>query len=117
MSGIAAIYNVPTTPSELATWSFIHAAHHLDILRVIFNETNVQLASYQLDPFPKYDDPVALQSWLDNHQIMHNQMDITLSINGQDLDTVNWSDPNERAGWIWLNAQEHYQAAATLEIG
>jgi hypothetical protein len=44
-------------------------------------------------------------------------MDAVLGIQGFNLDTANWLDENQRGGWIWLNAQEHIQAAAILGIG
>jgi sulfite reductase beta subunit-like hemoprotein len=113
MSAIASLYNVPTTPGELATWSFLHAAHHTDINRTVMQAFNIQLPAYILDPLNADN----MQVWLDQHQALHSQMDFLLGINGFNLDSVNWRDENERAGWIWLNAQEHYQAAAILEIG
>jgi hypothetical protein len=118
MSAIASLYNVPTTEEELWTWSFLHAAHHTDIIRTIYQLNSAdQLTSYQIDPMPIDTTPIAFQSWLDNHQIMHNQMDAVLGINGFDLDSVNWDNLDERAGWVWLQAQEHYQAATILGIG
>lgn len=113
MSAIASLYNVPTTEGELSTWSFLHAAHHADINRVVLETRGVQLPAYILDPF----DPRNIQVWLDQHQDLHTQMDAVLGISGFNLDSVEWEDENQRAGWIFLQAQEHYTAAAILEIG
>ena len=113
MSSVASLYNVPTNDAELETWSFVHQAHHRDILRQIQAVYGQQLSEYALDPM----DPENLQVWLDQHQDMHQQMDAVLGIAGYNLDQVEWSDPGNRAGWLFLNAQEHVQAAAKLGIG
>jgi hypothetical protein len=48
---------------------------------------------------------------------MHNQMDAVLGIAGYDLSEVHFDNPDLLTGWIQLNANEHYLAANTLEIG
>jgi len=113
MSAIAALYNVPSTQGELETWSFAHAAHHNDINRIIQQSTGVLLPSYILDPF----DPNNAQTWLYQHQALHQAQDAILGIEGFDLLDVNLQNSNELAGWIFLNSQEHYQAAKILGIG
>ena len=113
MSDIAGLYNVPSTQNELNTWAFAHAAHHADINRVIFQLTGTLLSSYILDPL----DPNNAETWLYQHQAMHQQFDALLSIEGYDLLDVDFKDPNQLAGWVFLNASEHYAAAQTLEIG
>ena len=113
MSGVAGIFNVPSTQDELNTWSATHATHHLLIIETIYRLTGTQLLEYVIDPI----DPNDSEGWLLQHQYMHNQMDAVLGISGYDLLNVNLRDQNEFAGWVWLNAQEHYQAANILEIG
>lgn len=113
MSGVAGIYNVPSTQDELNTWAATHATHHLLIIQTIERLTGIQLQQYVLDPL----DPRDPESWLLQHQFMHNQMDAILGIGGYDLLNVNIKDRNEFAGWVWLNANEHYQASNALEIG
>lgn len=113
MSDVAALFNVPSTDQERAIWSFAHAAHHNDIIRVIFQITGVILATYILDPF----DPDNTGVWADQHQQMHNQMDDILGISPFNLDEVNWKDKSTLSGWIYDNANEHFQAANILEIG
>jgi hypothetical protein len=113
MSSIAALYNVPSTEPEFASWSFAHAAHHRDINRTIYLATGVLLTDYVLDPF----DPNNPGVWLYQHQRMHENQDAILSIPGYDLLDVVWNDPQQLAGWILLNATEHMQAADILRIG
>ena len=104
---------MPSTQDELNTWSATHATHHLLIIQTIFSLTGQQLQEYVIDPI----DPTNAEGWLLQHQFMHNQMDAVLGIQGYDLLDVDLKDRNELSGWIWLNAQEHYQAANILEIG
>lgn len=111
---LAGLYNVPSTPQDQASWAFVHAAHHVDIVRLIYQTNNsLVLQSYMLDPF----DPNNMDVWLDQHQVMHQQMDAVLGIAGFNLSEVDWQDQNQRAAWISLNAQEHYQAGAKLGLG
>ena len=112
MSAVAALFNVPSTPEELASWSFAHAAHHHDIIRTIFQKYALTLSEYVLDPF----DINAPDNWIYQHQTMHQEFDAILGIDGFDLTDVDFRDTNQLAGWIYLDANEHYQAAGILEI-
>ncbi len=113
MSGLADLYNVPTTDEERALWSFAHMVHHRDIIRRVYELVKVALPEYLLDPI----DPNQPGQWEDQHQIMHDNQNQLLGIQGQDLSQVDWKDTRLLAGWIWLNAVEHYQAANILRIG
>jgi hypothetical protein len=113
MSGIAGLYNVPQTDEELQHWGFVHMAHHRDIIRLIFETVNIVLPEFQLDPI----DPNDTGTWEYQHQQMHQQMDAVLGIDGNDLTGVDWKNPSELSGWIFLNSSEHLQAADLLEIG
>lgn len=113
MSGLAGIFNVPATVDERSTWSFVHAAHHRDINRVIFQAVGTELPEFVLDPI----DPANSQVWAYQHQVMHQNMNRVLGISGQDLTAVDWTNPLALAGWIFDHAQEHYQAAQVLKIG
>lgn len=113
MSAIAALANVPSTTAEREMWAFAHAAHHTDIIRVIYQVVKIALPSYILDPF----DPRDISVWADQHQQMHNDMDQILGISPFNLDDIDWSDQRTLGGWIFNNFSEHYQAANILEIG
>lgn len=113
MSAIADLYNVPSTDQERSQWAFAHMAHHRDINRRIYELIQVSLPEYQLDPI----DVSNSGSWEYQHQLMHDNQNAILGISGFDLSSVNWQDQNELAGWIWLDANEHAQAADILEIG
>lgn len=110
------MYNIPGTPEEHAMWSFAHAAHHLDIINVIYVTRQIALSQFVLDPFNPEDES-AMENWSYQHQTMHQEMDQVLGISGFDLTDINWQDKAQRAAWISLNAAEHLQASNLLEIG
>jgi hypothetical protein len=110
---LAALFNVPQTEDQLAQWSFVNAAAHADIVRVVFQNRNTVLASYVLDPI----NPDDLETWLYQHQVMHQQMDAVLGIAGYDLLDVDWTDRGQFAAWIASHANEHLQAGQILNLG
>lgn len=110
---IAALYNIPVSPEQLAQWSFVNAAAHADIVRLIFQISGKQLDQFVLDPF----DPQDAGTWLYQHQIMHQQMDAVLGISGYDLTDVDFTNQGILAGWIASHAVEHVQAANILGVG
>jgi len=113
VSDVAGLANVPTTPEQLAEWSFAHMAHHQDIIRVIYQVIKVALPVYILDPI----DVENSQTWADQHQQMHVNMDAILGINGFNLDDWDWKNQSTLSGNIFNNCTEHLQAADILEIG
>lgn len=113
MSGLANLYNVPSTDEERAAWSFSHMAHHRDINQRIYTLVKVALPEYILDPI----DPNDVGQWEYQHQLMHDTQNQILGINGQDLTGVDWKDQRILAAWIFLNSDEHYQASQILGIG
>ena len=113
MSGLADLVNVPRTDEERAIWSFAHMAHHRDINAAIYRLIAVALPEYILDPIDVNDSG----QWEDQHQLMHDNENQILGIQGQDLTGVDWKDPQILTAWIFLNSSEHYQASEILEIG
>lgn len=113
MSGVAGLYNVPSVPEEFWTWSTIHATHHRDIARLIFQLFEVNLEQSVLDPFDLND----TGDWLQNHQIMHQEMDAILGISGYNLLAVDMTNERQFANWVFLNADEHFKAANILGLG
>lgn len=113
MTAIASLYNVPSTDNERAQWAFAHMAHHRDINRVIYQLVKVTLPEYILDQV----DPNDVGRWEYQHQIMHDNQNALLTIQGQDLTGIEWNDQRLLSAWIQLNAIEHVQAADILRIG
>jgi hypothetical protein len=110
---IGLLQTYPRTPDDFAVWSFGHAAHHRDILRRIFETKGKNLQEFVLDPF----DPSDMGGWVDQHRIMHEQMDSVLNIQSNDLSYLDWSDQENTAQWLQSNFVEHSIAASQLGIG
>lgn len=110
---VAALFNVPGTEQELNQWSFSHMANHRDIIRVIYDVASIALPEYLLDPL----DPTNTGTWERQHQLMHQEMNFLLGLDGFDLLGLDWGDQNKLAAWIQLNAVEHRAASDLLRLG
>lgn len=110
---LAVILDVPNNPEDFLTWSFTHATHHKDIIRVVFERNGPILSEYVLDPF----NPADMQSWLYQHQLMHDAQNAVLGIAGYNLTALDWNNDAEVSTWFWNHGQEHYQAGALLNLG
>lgn len=109
---VADLFNIPSTDEEMAKWSFIHMAHHREVNFAIQQKYGIDLPEYPLDPVSLDD----AQSFLNQHQEMHNNSDAILGVAGFNLSEVDWNDPGKRAGWIYLNAILHVAEGSALEI-
>lgn len=110
---VAALFNVPRTENELNQWAFSHMANHRDLIRVIYQVLAVALPEYMLDPVS----PSETGAWERQHQLMHQQMNTLLGLEGYDLLGIDWQDQNKLAAWIQLNAVEHRAASDLLRLG
>lgn len=109
---LSTLYNVPNSLNDLNVFSFTNMNEHEKIAAALLSQYSVAVPLYPLDPIPFFD----MGAWLEQHQILHNIMNATLGTNSDDLTTVNFNDKNQLAEWIWLHAQEHYQAAGKLGL-
>jgi hypothetical protein len=112
---LSTLYEYPTDPGKLQAWSFTHAAHHRDVIRVIFETTGVVLDERILDPFDPWDEG-NLSSWLNAHQDMHDQTNAQLGLDGHAIWDVDWSNPDEMVPWLALNAIEHLTWGEALNL-
>lgn len=110
--GLATLYNVPSTQNEMNIFSFNNLAEHVKIASAILSKYNIPVPVFVLDPIPLDD----MGAWLAQHQSLHNIMSVVLGTTSNDLTDVNFRDKNQLTEWIWLHAQEHYAAAATLGL-
>ncbi len=86
--------------------------HHRDINERIFQLANIHLDEYVLDPL----DPNNPGGWANQHQAMHNQVNLVLGTSGFDLTQIDWKDEANLAGWIQSNSLEHRQWADLLGV-
>jgi hypothetical protein len=104
---LAAIYNVPSNQIEFLEWCQAHAQHHRDIDRYLFVNNQVTVPQYVFDPLA----PDDMESFIYQHQSVHDLESATLGLETYDLTDVDVSNPGEFAGWIYLNADLHRQMA------
>lgn len=112
---LAALFNVPRVPrnpASLNNFSFNNDQEHLHIINAIQDQFGVTLDRYPLDPIPLEDS----RGWARRHQIMHNNMNRVLGIQGQDLSSVDFTDERPLEAWIQIHVQEHYKANLYLNI-
>ena len=110
---LAGLYNDIVDDQSLQHFSFINADQHTQIIDAIARKYNVALPVYILDPIST-NNPA---NWLYTHQAAHNDMNAILGIAGNDLTDVDFKNKEQVASWVWLHAQEHYQASNKLGIG
>lgn len=109
---VAALYNSPTTEEEFHRWSFDHLAHHRDEVNQLGTDGAPGLPVYILDPINTDD----TTTFLYQHQDMHNNTDALTGVGGYDLTSVDLSNSQQIAGWVYLNAQMHYNEATVLGV-
>lgn len=109
---LATLYNVPSNGNEMNVFSFSNRDEHNKIAASFLANYGVTVPDFVLDPIPLFDMGV----WLQQHQVLHNIMNGVLGTNSNDLTDVNFRDPSQLSEWIWLHAQEHYQAGNLLSL-
>lgn len=112
---LSTLYEYPTDPVILQFWSFTHAAHHRDVIRVVFETDSTVLTERILDPFDPWDSN-ALSSWLNTHQDMHDQVNAYLGLDGHALWDVDWKNPDEMVPWLALHVIEHLDWGQALNL-
>ena len=99
-------------PDEIERWVHSHYDEHFRIIAAIAKQKNIRLQVLPIN-YLREDN---FQSWLFQHQSLHNDMNSVLHIAGNDLLDVDFKNDEQRNAWAWLQAQEHYQATNKLGI-
>lgn len=111
---IAGLFNIPTAgQDEFYRWSFDNQDAHGKIISAIFQQKNVLLDSYILDPMPMPNDP-NFGVWAYNHQSAHSAYEGILNIQGSDYTDVDWTKEDQVESWIRIHAFSHQQAQQIL---
>ena len=112
---LAALFNVPNVkqnPVSLLQFAFNNDQEHLHIIDAIRLQGGPDLQRFIINPIPLED----VRDWARRHQIMHNAMNQTLRLQGQDLSSVDFTDERPLEAWIQIHVQEHYKANLALNI-
>lgn len=106
MSLAQVLYPAPT-PEGFDTWTFQHNAHHNAIIAAVKQTKNVTLQPQLIYPF----NPSDVETWLQNHQQLHDDMESVFKIIGSDLSSLDFQDQSQRDGFFFLNFSSHRDVA------
>jgi hypothetical protein len=109
---IAGFQSVPKSEGEWARFAFDHMDHHFRLATAAFKTYGIVVPNYALNPF----DPEHADSWLDQHQTMHEAIDSLLGFAPYNMMDVDFKDEKQAAGWVYLNFQNHYREAEILNV-
>lgn len=110
--GLPLLYSQPDSDESWKAWTFNHAAIHYTIVGAIQVSKNANPSQYCLDPVDQND----LDTFLYQHQVMHNQTNAILGTQGYDLLELDWDDPEQFEQWLRLNGDEHQKWAQILKV-
>jgi len=102
---LANIAVAPATDAAKRVYDFSHHQDHVQIVQAINSQQGTTLPIRAIFPVG-----AAVDSWKRLHQVMHNEMNEALALNGQDL--IGPIDD----GWHAQNYREHQAARAALGI-
>lgn len=103
---------LPSDEKAFQQWSFFNQYEHNIIITAIQKKFNKVIPTYILDPVAQFD----LEGWLARHQQAHSDFNQIIGYPGQDLQTVNFKDPQQRNVWAWLHFQEHFNVSQVLVL-
>jgi len=109
---LAAVINPSPDDQDFSAWSFNHYQDHLEIIQAVKAHGGPSLEILEINEI----NPQDVQSWLERHQTMHNDMNGVLNLQGNDLTAVDFRDAGQRQSWMWLNFNEHRNARGALAI-
>ena len=95
-------------------WTFSHRAHHT-LITAALNAKNPAfstLPDYIMDPVDFND----LDTWLQQHQMLHNYFNSYLKYPGNDLQDVDFTNAEEREIWSYFHFLEHQNAEIALNL-
>lgn len=113
--GLATLLNIPNTLELIAQFASANQDSHVKITAAIranskFGQT---IPVYPLDPIPPTEN--GLMVWGLNHQNWHNNQNLILGVQGQDISLFPRTD-EEMAAWIQDHFIEHYLAETMLGV-
>lgn len=111
----AVLSEVPTSPQDWEVWSRAHRESHAMIREAIRTreENPIDLPDYPLEPMEQAE----IGGFLQRNQRMHVDFNGVLQLTNVDLSSVDFTDPEQLATWIYLHWSNHRDAEAALGIG
>jgi len=109
---LADLINFATEGATAARWTLANMDLHRRSADAVQVQKNKTLQIYPVDPIF----PGDWESWLQNHQQMHNDLNATLGISGNDFSQLDLNNKIAVDNWVQLHFEEHRQQAAALNI-
>lgn len=109
---LADLMNVPSTDEDWQIWGLAHELIHQQMIEAIAAAGGGQLQQYQLYPFSTD----RMDDFLERNQRAHADINELLNLNSTDLLEVDFEDERERAAWVKIHHQEHFDMAQRLGI-
>jgi hypothetical protein len=99
-------------PAALTEFVDYNAAAHQEIFDTLLGVDNILI-----DHFPLFTDGAPDKDWLLTHDMEHKSMAIALLLDvPPDMDTVDFSDPQQTADWLNNHVIAHQDIATALGI-
>ena len=110
---LAGLYNFELKDSGLQEFFAVcNQDSHERIITAVNSSKKTNLEQFNLDPL----DPSDLQTWLEQHQQLHNDMNAALGLTGYNLNTISFEDAGSVQLWVQLHVQEHLAAHQKLGL-
>ena len=109
---LAALRNIPKTPTEWLHWAWNHRDSHDRIRAAIVAKGGPRLIDYQIEPINQN----AMKQFLQNNSQLHIDANSVLGLQSADLLDANLSDQRQLAAWIDSQYQEHFNMETALGI-
>lgn len=111
---IAALLNFEE--DDQSFFSHHNSEHHRAVAAAILKTKKISIPAYILNPMPKVKDTAGLQAWLEQHASLHDLTNQILGLENNQFDSVDLTKPSERASWLQLHFNDHWQWGQTLGV-
>jgi hypothetical protein len=107
---------LPKDPAGWGLWLSGHSAEH-ERMRVICLGLSTPIIIPSFNVLDWRDEPELVQSWLVQHEALHQALRVATNITGADLSLVDLSNEEEWFLWLDDHAQEHAAFREVLHAG
>jgi hypothetical protein len=111
---IAALLNF--NEDDQSFFSHHNSEHHRAVAQAILNKQHISIPSYILNPMPKVSDKAGMEGWIEQHAELHSIINEILKLTNNELDSVDLTNKDERASWLQLHFNDHWQWGSTLGV-
>lgn len=110
---IGNIANIPDSDQSWNQWTFSLQAEIRDINRAIYQQRQIALPEYILDPLDRVEPGVQLEQLQDNLDLINE----VLNIPGYDYEDIDLNNRGELTSWVFLLFTNLLAASNQLGVG